>query len=169
MNDKGSAGPRSDLDEKTIALIESIARQVRTSIDHGELPNIKLPVRSLENVTYDEAKGYFELGEASKARTLTVSTARPFAQTLRMMAASRQMVEQNDFATKREVYYISKNWGECRFAEQAESDAIMDDIEAMASVQGLSREQLRFYPEAHGGSVAGRLTVVDRNPSTGEA
>jgi DNA topoisomerase-6 subunit A len=120
-------------------------------------------------VTYDEAKGYFELGEARKTRTLTVNTARSFAQTLRLMATSRGMVENDDFATKREVYYISKNWGDCRFDEQAESDAIMDDIEAMASMHGLSREQLRFYPESHGGSVAGRLTVVDRNPATGAA
>jgi DNA topoisomerase-6 subunit A len=44
----------------------------------------------------------------------------------------------------------------------------MDDIEAMASMHGLSREQLRFYPESHGGSVAGRLIVVDRNSATGE-
>jgi DNA topoisomerase-6 subunit A len=78
------------------------------------------------------------------------------------------MVTHDDFATKREVYYISKNWGDCRFDEQAESDAIMDDIEAIASMHGLSREQLRFYPEAHGGSVAGRLTVIDKNPATGE-
>ena len=84
------------------------------------------------------------------------------------MATSRVMVEHNDYATKREAYYISKNWGDCRFDEQAESDAIMDDIEAMASMHGLSREQLRFYPESHGGSVAGRLTVVDRNPATQE-
>lgn len=168
MSNGRSDGTRGDLDRKTIALIESIATQVRARIDSGELPNITLPVRSLDNVTYDEARGYFELGDASKARTLTVNTARSFAQTLRLMATSRQMVEQDDFATKREVYYISKNWGECRFDEQAESDAIMDDIEAMASVHGLSREQLRFYPESHGGSVAGRLTVVDRNPATGE-
>ena len=78
------------------------------------------------------------------------------------------MVEKDDFATKREVYYISKNWGDCRFDEQAESDAVMDDIEAMASVHGLSREQLRFYPETHGGAVAGQLTVIDKNPATGE-
>ncbi|MFZ1990964.1 MAG: DNA topoisomerase IV subunit A [Alphaproteobacteria bacterium] len=159
----------SKLDEETIALIDSIANQVRVSIDHGALPAIELPVRGLDNVKYDQAKGYFELGDASKVRTLTVNTARSFAQTLRMMATSRDMVEHNDFATKREIYYISKNWGDCRFDEQPESDAIMDDIEAIASTRGLSREQLRFYPEAHGGSVAGRLTVIDRNPSTGEA
>jgi DNA topoisomerase-6 subunit A len=169
MNKDRSDAAHSDLDQKTIALIETIAKKVRTNIDSGTLPNIKLPVRSLDNVTYDEAKGYFELGAACKVRTLTVNTARSFAQTLRLMATSRSMVEHDDFATKREVYYISKNWGDCRFDEQAESDAIMDDIEAMASMHGLSREQLRFYPESHGGSVAGRLTVVDRNPATKEA
>jgi DNA topoisomerase-6 subunit A len=160
---------RNGLDKKTTTLIESIAKRVRTSIDGGRLPTITLPVRSLDNVTYDEAKGYFELGSAHKVRTLSVNTARSFAQTLRLMATSRAMVEHDDFATKREVYYISKNWGDCRFDEQAESDAVMDDIEALASEHGLSREQLRFYPESHGGSVAGRLTVVDRNPATGAA
>lgn len=168
MNESKPNTARGALDEKTVALIEAIAAQVRANIDAGKLPQIRLPVRNLENVAYDEAKGYFELGEAHKVRTLTMHTARPFAQTLRMMALSRSMVQHDDFATKREVYYISKNWGDCRFDEQAESDAIMDDIEATASIQGLSREQLRFYPEAHGGSVAGHLTVIDRNPATDE-
>jgi DNA topoisomerase-6 subunit A len=158
----------STLDARTLKLIDQIAEHVRTNIDEGKLPSLKLPVRSLDNVTYDPKKGYFELGGARKLRTLTVNTARSFAQTLRLMAASRQLVEHDDFATKREVYYISKNWGDCRFDEQTESDAIMDDIEAVASLHGLSREQLRFYPESHGGSVAGRLTVLDRNPATGE-
>jgi DNA topoisomerase-6 subunit A len=161
--------PCSEFDKKTIALIDAIASEVRASIADGRLPEIKLPVRSLDNVTYDKARGYFELGAAHKMRTLTMTTARSFAQTLRMMALSRTMVEHDDFATKREVYYISKNWGDCRFDEQPESDAIMDDIEATASIEGLSREQLRFYPEAHGGSVAGRLTVIDQDSETGEA
>jgi DNA topoisomerase-6 subunit A len=168
MSKRANAMP-DDLDRKTIALIDGVAGEVRASIEHGDLPEIELPVRNLANVTYDRTKGYFELGSERKLRTLTVNTARSFAQTLRLMATSRTMVEHNDFATKREAYYISKNWGDCRFDEQAESDAIMDDIEAMASLHGLSREQLRFYPETHGGSVAGRLTVIDRNPATGES
>jgi DNA topoisomerase-6 subunit A len=157
------------LDRKTIELIDDTAGSIRDSIERGELPDIELPVRGLTNVNYDVAKGYLELGDATKTRTLTVNTVRSFAQTLRLMAASRQMVESDDFATKREAYYISKNWGDCRFDEQAESDAIMDDIEALASMHGLSREQLRFYPESHGGSVAGPLTVMDTDPETGEA
>ena len=169
MNKHIGDAKTDELDRKTIALIDSIAGRVRNSIEHGELPAIEMPVRSLANVSYDQTKGYFELGNERKVRTLTVNTARSFAQTLRLMATSRTMVEHDDFATKREAYYISKNWGDCRFDEQAESDAIMDDIEAMASVHGLSREQLRFYPETHGGSVAGRLTVIDKNPATGQA
>lgn len=157
-----------DLDRQTLAFIDTLAMEVQASIERGELPAIEFPVRSLGNVTYSPSVGYFELGDERKLRTLTVHTARVFAQTLRMMAASRTMVAHDDFATKREAYYISKNWGDCRFDEQAESDAVMDDIEALASMHGLSREQLRFYPEEHGGSVAGRLTVVDRNPVTGE-
>jgi DNA topoisomerase-6 subunit A len=166
--DKSQDTKGGDLDKKTIGLIDSIATQVRATIGSGRLPNIELPVRSLDNVKYEETKGYFELGSARKVRTLTVNTARAFAQTLRLMATSRAMIENDDFATKREVYYISKNWGDCRFDEQAESDAIIDDIEALASMHGLSREQLRVYPESHGGSVAGRLTVIDRDPATAE-
>jgi len=158
----------NELDQRTVALIDSVANQICASIDSGTLPSITLPVRSLDNVTYDGNKGYFELGGARKVRTLTVNTARSFAQTLRLMATARVMVENNDYATKREAYYISKNWGDCRFDNQADSDAIMDDIEALASMHGLSREQLRFHPESHGGSVAGLLTVIDRNPATGD-
>jgi DNA topoisomerase-6 subunit A len=167
--DQDDATPAQQaLDRKTIELIDTTAASVRDSIERGELPAIELPVRSLANVDYDAEKGYLELGEATKTRTLTVNTVRSFAQTLRLMAASRQMVESDDFATKREAYYISKNWGECRFDEQAESDAVMDDIEALASRHGLAREQLRFYPESHGGSVAGPLTVIDSDPESGD-
>jgi DNA topoisomerase-6 subunit A len=154
-------------DRQTLELIDSVARNVRESAAHDELPRLELPVRSLTNVSYDPDKGWLEIGAARKARALTVRTVKPFAQTLRLMAVSRGMVEDNDFATKREAYYVSKSWGECRFNEQPESDAIMDDIEALASLNGLSREQLRFYPEAHGGSVVGQLVVVDRDTETG--
>jgi len=160
--------PNNDLDRTTIAFVDSIAQKVRDSVRRGKLPSIELPVRSLANVSYDPSKGYLELGQAKKLRTLSVNTARSFAQTLRLMAASRSMIASNDFATKREAYYLSKNWGDCRFDDQTESDAVMDDIEALASEHGLAREQLRFYPETHGGSVAGALVVIDRNPETGE-
>lgn len=164
---EASESPSKDLDARTLAFIDGIAGRVQEAISRGELPSIDILVRGLANVSYDPDKGYLELGETHKTRTLTVNTIRSFAQTLRMMATSREMVASDDFATKREAYYVSKNWGDCRFDEQPESDAIMDDIEALASLQGLSREQLRFYADSHGGSVAGELTVIDSHPLTG--
>ena len=148
------------LDKKTLRLIESTALRVQRSIYKRILPELKFPVRSLANVTYSKGTGYFELGKGRKSRALSVNTVKNFAQTLRLMSISKEMVENNDFATKREAYYVSKNWGDCKFNEQSESDSVMDDIEAMASLEGLAREQLRYYPEEHGGSVGREHDLV---------
>jgi len=157
----------SKLDVKTLTLIESTALRVEKSIMKRILPELKFPTRSLSNVKYDKRVGYFQLGSGRKSRALSVNTVKSFAQTLRLMSISKEMVENNDFATKREAYYVSKNWGDAKFNEQTESDTVMDDIEALASLDGLNREQLRFFPEEHGGSVAGNLVVIDRDSETG--
>lgn len=156
-----------ELDQKTRNLIKNTAERVYKRINARDLPELSFPERSLGNVKYDAKIGYFELGRGRKTRALSVNTVKSFAQTLRLMSISKEMVENDDFATKREAYYVSKNWGECKFDDQPESDAVMDDIEALASLDGLSREQLRFYPEEHGGSVAGKMIVIDRDPETG--
>ena len=120
------------------------------------------PVRSLSNVKYLGKDGYFEMLGKNKHRTLTVSTVKTFAQTLKMMSLAKELIDKNDMATKREAYYISKNWGKAGFSEQAESDTIMDDVEAMF---GVNREQLKFIPEEKGGDVAGKLIVIDMDAS----
>ena len=155
-------------EKRTESCIVDTARKVHSLIRRGKKPELKSPTRSLSNVRYDERVGYFELGRGRTQRTLTVSTVKTFAQTLKMMAFSREMIKQDTQATKRDVYYVSKNWEEARFDEQTESDSVMDDIEAMFSLDGVSREQLRFYPENHGGSVAGELVVTDRDRVTGK-
>jgi DNA topoisomerase-6 subunit A len=157
-----------ELDKKTLGLISRTAERVRSSIGARALPELRFPKRALSNVEYDAAIGYFQLGKGFVAREMSVNTVKSFAQTLRLMSVSKEMVENDDFATKREAYYVSKNWGDAKFDDQPESDAVMDDIEALASLDGLSREQLRYFPEEHGGSVAGTLTVVDRDAETGQ-
>ncbi len=149
-------------------LLKRIAKEagdVRTSILKGRKPTLRFPVRSLQNVTYQPGVGYFELKGREKERTLTVSTVKTFAQTLKMMSLSQELVRTDDIATKREAYYVSKNWAEARFKEQPESDAVMEDVEAFF---GVNREQLGFVPEEKGGDVAGRLVVVDQDRDTGE-
>jgi len=154
-------------DRVTVKAIEGVAGDIARRIDKLHKPEVVFPVRSLGNVRYDLKQGYFEIGRDKSVRTLTVNTAKTFAQTLKMMSLSKQLVQTDDFATKRDAYYQSKNWGEAKFDEQTESDTVMDDIEAMFSVHQVSREQLRFIPDEHGGAVAGELIVYDTDLETG--
>jgi len=164
----GRGRPFTKLDKLTVTSIDTTARSVHGRIMRLGKPTMKFPVRALSNVRYDRRVGHFQLGRNRKERTLTVNTVKVFAQSLKMMAFSKEMVLMDDFATKREAYYVSKNWGDAKFGDQPESDTVMDDIEAMFSLEGVSREQLRFVPEEHGGRVAGAVVVIDKDPETGQ-
>jgi DNA topoisomerase VI subunit A len=164
---------KSSADQKTApASSKNVLTAIRKSAEdiHGKImarkkPTMKLPVRSLSNVRYQPQRGFFEMKGQKKERTLTVNTVKTFAQTLRMVALSKELVENDDIATKREAYYVSKNWEDARFSEQPESDTVMDDVEAYF---GVNREQLGFIPEEKGGDVAGRLSVIDHDRDTGK-
>ncbi len=149
----------------TVKKIEKTAEEVHKTILKRQKPRLRFPLRSLSNVKYDPKAGHFEMRGLKKERTLTVSTVKTFAQTLRMMALSKELISQDDIATKREAYYVSKNWGEARFLEQPESDAVMDDVEALFEV---NREQIGFVPEEKGGEISGKLFIVDKDSETGK-
>ncbi|MBM4353744.1 MAG: DNA topoisomerase VI [Deltaproteobacteria bacterium] len=156
-----------------------IGRSIHEQVRKGTRPHLTVPIRALSNVSFSQRRGYFVMGTKRARRTLSYQTVKPFAQTVRLMAFARHLIETDDFASKREVYYTSKGsskksvagdrgragWGPAGFHDQSESDAIMDDIEAMA---GVNREQLGFIPAEQNGSVAGNLIVIDTDPSTGE-
>ena len=135
-------------------------------VKKGRKPSLRFPIRSLSNVKYDPKTGYFEIRGKTATRTLSYNTVKTFAQSMRLLATTKKdLLDKNDIAGKREIYYNSKSWGECRFDEQPESDTLLDDMEAML---GVNREQIGYIPEERGGDVAGPLTVIDRNPSSGE-
>ena len=133
-------------DENTVKTIEGTAQRIHAKIKKLTAPELKMPVRSLRNVSYDKRKGFFEIGKNMKTRSLSVNTVKTFAQTLKMMSLSRELVLGNDFATKRDAYYQSKNWGQARFKDQPESDTVMDDMEAMFSIDGVTRGSFDLFP-----------------------
>jgi DNA topoisomerase-6 subunit A len=155
--------PRRPADAKEIIL--STAKGIHGDIRKSQRPELTYPLRSLSNVRYSAESGRFELLGRMSTRDLSYTTAKTFAQSVRMMSLSKTLVETDDIATKRDAYYQSKNWDEARFEEQPESDTVMDDIEAML---GVNREQLGFIPDEHGGGVAGQLIVIDKDPATGK-
>jgi DNA topoisomerase-6 subunit A len=145
--------------ELTKAMYETIMKKKKK-------PEMQFPIRQLSNVKYDEKVGHFEILGKVSTRTLSYTTVKTFAQSMRLLATTKNdLLDQDDIAGKREVYYNSKSWGECKFDEQPESDNLLDDMEAML---GINREQLGYIPEERGGDVTGRLTVFDINPATGK-
>ena len=150
--------------DPVVAKIDAEAKAVYDRINRRQKPQMKLPVRSLSNVKYRPKAGYFQLSGKNKVRTLTVSTVRTFAQTLKMLAMSKELIDLGKHSTKREAYYQAYNWGQVAFASIDESGTVMDDIEAML---GFNRERLHFRADEHGGAVAGELVVVDRDRRTG--
>jgi DNA topoisomerase-6 subunit A len=147
--------------------IVEVAKEIHADITKKhKKPSMKFPIRSLANVKYDTKRGHFEILNKTATRTLSYNTVKTFAQSMRLLATTKNdLLDKDDIAGKREIYYNSKSWGECRFDEQPESDTLLDDIEAML---GINREQLGYIPEERGGDVAGPLTVLDIDPSNGK-
>lgn len=169
MNKKSTAEAAPQVFTKQTAArrIVEVAKEVHADITKKhKKPSMKFPVRSLANVKYDAKRGHFEILNKTATRTLSYNTVKTFAQSMRLLATTKNdLLDKDDIAGKREIYYNSKSWGECRFDEQPESDALLDDMEAML---GINREQLGYIPEERGGDVAGPLTVLDIDPSNGK-
>src|SRR5213075_2484789 len=88
-----SAPPESRMATSSVGKkIQTKAGEVHRDILKRRQPNLKFPLRSLSNVRYDPKAGHFEMRGRKKVRTLTVSTVKTFAQTLRMMALSKELV-----------------------------------------------------------------------------
>ncbi len=161
-----AAGARRGLKTKKVdagKVILGFAKGIHGDVKKQRRPHLNFPVRALSNVHYSPKTGTFVIGERVSTRDLSYTTAKTFAQSIRMLSLSKELVDSSRSATKREAYYVSKNWEDAKFDEQPESDTVMDDMEAML---GVNREQLGFIPEEHGGSVVGSLIVVDRDSST---
>jgi DNA topoisomerase-6 subunit A len=171
MSKKNKTTPgKSDVEvtsrEDASSLIVNISQEIYADIQKHRKPEMQFPIRALNNVKYDPKQGFFQILGKKATRTLTYNTIKTFAQSVRLLATTKKdLLDKNDIAGKREIYYNSKGWGECRFDEQPESDTLLDDIEAML---GVNREQLGYIPEERGGDVTGPLLVIDRNPSTGD-
>ena len=159
--DLSEKGDRRQWRRTRQARIEKTAADIqKTILKHEEAVDAVSAALAHQREVRPEGRLLRDARAKRKERTLTVNTVKTFAQTLRMMALSKQLVETDDIATKREAYYVSKNWDDARFVEQPESDTVMDDVEALFEV---NREQLGFIPEEKGGEVAGKLVIVDKD------
>lgn len=141
--------------------------RVLDDIMKGRPPKLEIPKRTLANTIFDRERGILVLGEEKLEREfLDMGEARRFMQTLLMAAIIYQALVENEYPTIRDLYYRGKHTiiyrdlkGRLRqentWDEQAESDAVIRDIEVFT---GLLREDMLILSKEKG-KVVGNLKI----------
>ncbi len=162
--DRAAAGRR------IVDVAERVVRLVRERKD----PYVEIPSRTLSNVRFNEKKGIIELLDGKQRRQFFSlvgrrggegSQARKFMQTLRVAEVCKRLIDTNDSASIRDLFYHLKvpvrgatgGRKELVFNDQSESDPIIEDIEVAV---GALREELGVHAETKGAMV-GPMTIED--------
>ncbi len=164
--DRAAAGKR----------IVELAKSIITLVQAEQDPYVDIPSRTLSNVQFNEQKGIIELLDGKQRRYFFSllgrrkgegSQAKKFMQTVRVAEVCKRLIDANDSTSIRDLFYnlkvpIKVADGQTRskeliFAEQAESDPIIEDIEVAVSAL---REELGVHAETKGAMV-GPMTIVD--------
>ncbi|MHC4180086.1 MAG: DNA topoisomerase IV subunit A [Planctomycetota bacterium] len=161
---------RTAAGKRIVGLAKDVIGQVQKRHD----PHVDIPSRTLSNVRFNEKKGIIELLDGKQRRFFFSllgrrkgegSQAKKFMQTIRVAEVCKQLIDATDSTSIRDLFYnlkvpIKSADGKAReliFAEQSESDPIIEDIEV--AVNAL-REELGVHAETKGAMV-GPATIVD--------
>ncbi len=162
--DRAAAGQR------IVELAKGVVGQVHERRD----PHVDIPSRTLSNVRFNEKKGIIELLDGKQRRSFFSllgrrkgegSQAKKFMQTIRVAEVCKMLIDSNDSTSIRDLFYnlkvpIKSADGKAKeliFAEQSESDPIIEDIEVAVAAL---REELGVHAETKGAMV-GPMTIVD--------
>jgi DNA topoisomerase-6 subunit A len=148
---------RADALTPTVALAEQIYHQ----LDEGEIPRMRLPLRTKQNLSFQSRDGVWRLGKAMGTRSARkLDGALMLLRTFYLVDFINEMARDKKTSTLRELYYISEAWEDAKFHSEDESNLLIEDLEVMCE---RLREDFRLHPEENGASVIGDLTIKEKN------
>jgi len=157
--------------KRGINMMNSAFTKLLESLESGEELKLVIPKRTLTNTIFDPEKGILKLGVSKlERRFLDMNEARRFMQTLVMASIIYRALIENEYPTIRDLYYRGKHTivyrdlegkqhEENTWDEQAESDAVLRDLEVML---GLLREDLMILSKEKG-KVVGNMRIRSGN------
>ncbi|MCI4459529.1 MAG: DNA topoisomerase IV subunit A [Acidilobus sp.] len=157
--------------KRGINIMNSAFSKLLESLESGEELKLVIPKRTLTNTIFDPEKGILKLGVSKlERRFLDMNEARRFMQTLVMASIIYKALIENEYPTIRDLYYRGKHTivyrdlegkqhEENTWDEQAESDAVLRDLEVML---GLLREDLMILSKEKG-KVVGNMRIRSGN------
>ncbi|MGA8664549.1 MAG: DNA topoisomerase IV subunit A [Thermoplasmata archaeon] len=148
---------RADALQPTLGLAQDIWSQ----LDRGEIPRMRLPLRTKQNLEFKMREGVWKLGRQQGTRSARkLDGALMLLRTFYLVDFINEMAADKKTSTLRELYYISEAWEEAKFHSEDESNLLIEDLEVMCE---RLREDFRLHPEENGASVLGDLTIRERN------
>jgi len=138
-----------------------LAAQIYEQLDRGEIPRMRLPLRTKQNLAFQSREGVWRLGRAMGTRSARkLDGALMLLRTFYLVDFINEMSQDRKTSTLRELYYISEGWEDAKFHSEDESNLLIEDLEVMCE---RLREDFRLHPEENGASVIGDLTIKERN------
>lgn len=138
-----------------------LASQIWTQLDHGEVPRMRLPLRTKQNIQFQMRDGVWRLGRALGTRSARkIDGALMLLRTFYLVDFINEMAKDRKTSTLRELYYISEAWKDAKFHSEDESNLLIEDLEVLCE---RLREDFRLHPEENGASVIGDLTIEETN------
>ena len=137
-----------------------MAEQWYRQMDDGQVPYIRLPTRTKQNIEYDEKSQVWKYGDRQTLRSAnTEKSARHILKMAYVISFLKQQLAENRSSTLREMYYISEGWNKAKFGAQDESNHMIEDLEILCDLQ---REAFHLRPEENGASVYGALEIKEK-------
>jgi len=99
---------RADALAPTLGLAEQIYAQLAS----GEIPRMRLPLRTKQNMVFQAREGVWKLGKALGTRSARkLDGALMLLRTFYLVDFINEMADDRKTSTLRELYYISEGWG----------------------------------------------------------
>lgn len=144
-----------------IAPTLDLASQIYAQLDKGDIPKMRLPLRTKQNIAFNTRAGVWKLGNQTGVRSARkLDGALMLLRTFWLVDFIKEMADQGKTSTLRELYYISEQWEEAKFHSEDESNLLVEDLEVLCT---RLREDFRLHPEENGASVIGDLTIEEVN------
>jgi DNA topoisomerase-6 subunit A len=141
--------------------LQGIAEEIYGSFEKGDVPRVKIPLRTKSNLEFVKKSGVWKLGKDTGERSAKKLTgALMLLRTMYLVKFIEEMMDGNKTSTLREMYYISEGWKHGHFSDQGESNALVEDLEASTH---LLREEFRLRPEENGASLIGNIVMAEVN------
>ena len=141
--------------KQVIDKLKSHGITIYEDLQKEQFPKFSIPSRSINNIVYDKKTRQYILGDSISIRnSKNTSQLRSFTQLMWLAFFANKLTHEKKSSTLRDVYYSSQAFA-IDFEDQAESDNIIVDLEAVIS---RPREDFYIFPEERS-SIFGDLNI----------